>query len=247
MGLMGLLKSQIETLDALLEKKGYGERRRKTAISHIQGFFDTVKKSPKEVTTADIKEYLGNTNNSHMKFWVRFFYSDLLIHLYVFKFTRLEKRLRDMGFDDLCFSHILNLCRYSNKHLSRITKEDVDRYIQINNISGDELLKVQSIFRIFTTEEPKKKKFIILSKNKEALSYDEMKEKLSHADVRGLIARASQIDKHYCIKMNTMVRVCRMNICEFYAYSCPAHKPIIPPVPDHICDAHVPINFPVPA
>jgi len=242
-------KSQLEKLDALLLEIGYSSRRRKTGISYIQGFFEQVKKSPKDVIEGDIRRYLATTKNSHLKFWLRFFYSDLIIHFQNFKFTRLQKRLKIMGFDDLCFRHILDLCRYSNKTMSRITKEDVEGYILNNNITRDELLKVQSISKIFMGKtDSKNKKIIILSKNKEILSYDDVKSKLSHApDIRGLIQRSEQIDKHYCIKMNSMVKVCRMNVCEFYAYSCPAHKPIIPSVPDHICDAHAPINFPVPA
>lgn len=230
-----LKNSQIKKLDSLLEKKGYNERRRKIAISHIQGFFYTVKKSPKYVTKSDIEKYLANTSNTHLKFWLRFFYSDLIIHFKYFKLSKLEKQLKAMGFDDICFGHILNLNRYFQKPISRITKEDMDEYIQINNIKGDELLKLQSISNMFTTEEPKRKP-IILSKNKKALSYDEVKEKLSHApDIVGLIERARQLDKHYCIKLNSMVKVCRVDACGFYSYTCPAHVPI--------CESHVPVNI----
>jgi hypothetical protein len=183
-----------------------------------------------------------------MKFWVRLYYSDLLIHFLNLKFTRLQKRLKELGFEDYYFKLILNLRQYSHKPMSRITKEDVDGYILFNNITGDELLKVQSISKMFMSKtESKKRKVIFLNNKKEFVNMDEVNQKLSHAsDIKGLIERARQIDRHYCIKMNTMVKVCRMNDCEFFAYHCPAHKPIIP-CPEHICDAHAPINFPVPA
>ena len=198
-------KSQLEKLDALLLEIGYSSRRRKTGITYIKGFFEQVKKSPKDVMEGDIRGYIATTKNCHLKFWLRFFYSDLIIHFQNLKFTRLQKRLKIMGFDDICFRHIQNLCQYSHKSMSRITTEDVNGYIRFNHIMGDELLKIESISKMFSDGESKKK-IIIISKNKEALRYEEVLEKLDNSpDIKGLIERAQKLDKHYCIKMNSMV------------------------------------------
>ena len=129
-------KSQLDKMERLLTDIGYSERRRRTGISYIQGFFEQVNKSPKDVMEGDIRGYIATTKNFHLKFWVRFFYSDLIIHFQNLKFTRLQKRLKIMGFDDLCFSHILNLCIFSRKSMSRITTEDLEGYILNNNITA---------------------------------------------------------------------------------------------------------------
>lgn len=92
-------KSQIEKLDALLLEIGYSSRRRKTGISYIQGFFEQINKPPKDIIEGDIRGYLATTKNCHLKFWVSFFYNDLLIHFYYHKMSRGEKQafIRKIG------------------------------------------------------------------------------------------------------------------------------------------------------
>lgn len=240
---MKLRKSQIAKLDYLLTEKHYPEKRRKTAIGYIAEFHQASTKNLQYITKTDIEEYIKNSKNSQQKFWLKMLADELIVHFQKMKLTRLDKRLKNMGInDEFTIRHLQNLMKSSGKPLTRITKEDVDAYIIANNITGDELLKVKGLCKMFMAEEKVRRKIIILNKNNknETVTYAEVIQRIGEPSVKDLIQKARTEGKHYCPKINTNVKYCKVKQCEFNGgFLCAAGIPIIPSEPI-VCDAQIP-------
>ncbi len=94
-----IVPQELKTLYMELRIRGYSERTIKSYIYHNQKFLEFIKKSPRKVTTTDIKNYIGYLTNKDLSSSqirliiaaLRFYYSNIL-HRKFFKYIKNPKR-----------------------------------------------------------------------------------------------------------------------------------------------------------
>jgi hypothetical protein len=70
---------KLRRLNKKLREKGFSKNRCKTFLSYTQSFLEYAKKQPGDLNEGDIKGYIArNPNNSHLKSYLKFYYTQLL-------------------------------------------------------------------------------------------------------------------------------------------------------------------------